>query len=181
MTALRYHRFDTPLGRCGIAWTDAGVARLQLPEADDRLAVSSLERRGAVDAEPPPEIAAVCRDAARHLGGQPADFSAVTLDLSGVAEFARRVYAAARRIPAGRTATYGEIAAEIGAPGEARAVGQALGANPIPLIVPCHRVVGSGRRLGGFSAPGGTVTKTRLLALEGVGLPLDWAASGASR
>jgi len=79
MTALRYHRFDTPLGRCGIAWTDVGVARLQLPEADDRRAVSSLERRGAVDAEPPPEIAAVCRDAARHLGGQPADFSAVAL------------------------------------------------------------------------------------------------------
>ena len=175
MTALRFHRFDSSLGRCGIAWTDVGVARVHLPEADDRRAVASLERRGAVPAEPPPEIAAAIRDIARHLGGDLHDFSAVRLDLRGIADFARRVYAAARRVPAGRTATYGEIASEIGAPGEARAVGQALGANPIPLIVPCHRIVASGGRLGGFSAPGGAVTKTRLLALEGVGLPLEWA------
>jgi methylated-DNA-[protein]-cysteine S-methyltransferase len=174
MTALRYHRFDTPLGRCGIAWTDAGVARVQLPEQDDRRAVESLERRGAVPAEPPPGIASTIRDVARHFDGDLRDFSAVALDLSGVADFARRVYAAARRIPAGRTATYGEIAAEIGAPGEARAVGQALGANPIPLIVPCHRVVAASGGIGGFSAPGGALTKTRLLALEGVGLPLSW-------
>jgi methylated-DNA-[protein]-cysteine S-methyltransferase len=173
--ALRYHRFDTPLGRCGIAWTELGVARAQLPEPDDRRAVASLERRGAVPADPPPEIEATVRDVARHLGGQPADFSGVTLDFSGVADFARRVYAAARRVPAGRTATYGEIAAEIGAPGEARAVGQALGANPIPLIVPCHRIVPASGAIGGFSAPGGALTKTRLLALEGVGLPLSWA------
>ena len=174
MTALRYHRFDTPLGRCGIAWTDAGVARVQLPEQDDRRAVESLERRGAVPAEPPAGIAATIHDVARHFGGDLRDFSGVALDLSGVADFARRVYAAARRVPAGRTATYGEIAAEIGAPGEARAVGQALGANPIPLIVPCHRVVAASGGIGGFSAPGGALTKTRLLALEGVGLPLSW-------
>jgi O-6-methylguanine DNA methyltransferase len=175
MTPLRYHRFDSTLGRCGIAWTDLGVARFQLPEPDDERAVASLERRGAVAAEPTAEIAATVRDAARHFGGDLRDFSAVPLDLSGVADFARRVYAAARRIPAGRTATYGEIAAEIGAPGEARVVGQALGANPIPLIVPCHRVVAASGGIGGFSAPGGALTKTRLLALEGVGLPLSWA------
>lgn len=174
MAALRYHRFDSALGRCGIAWTDAGVARMQLPEADDARAVASLERRGAVAAEPPPGIAGTIDDVARHFDGDLRDFSTVPLDLSGVAEFARRVYAAARRIPAGRTATYGEIAAAIGAPGEARAVGQALGANPIPLIVPCHRVVAASGGIGGFSAPGGALTKTRLLALEGVGLPLSW-------
>ncbi len=181
MTPLYYHRFDTPLGRCGIAWTDRGVARFQLPEPDDRRGVASLERLGAVPAEPPPEIAAGVRDAVRHLAGDARDFSAVPLDLEGVGDFARRVYAAARRVPAGSTATYGEIAAAIGEPGEARAVGQALGANPVPLIVPCHRIVASGGRIGGFSAPGGALTKTRLLALEGVGLPLDWAGASAGR
>ena len=175
MTALRYHRFDTPLGRCGIAWTELGVARFQLPDSDDERAVASLERLGAIAADPSPEIAAIVGAVERHLGGDPRDFSAVQVDLGGVADFARRVYAAARRIPPGRTATYGEIAAAIGAPGEARAVGQALGANPVPLIVPCHRIVAAGGRLGGFSAPGGGLTKTRLLALEGVGLPLSWA------
>ncbi|HYX22499.1 MAG TPA: methylated-DNA--[protein]-cysteine S-methyltransferase [Thermoanaerobaculia bacterium] len=174
MTALRYHRFDSPLGRCGIAWTELGIARFQLPEADDARAVAGLERRGAVPAEPPPGIEGVIRDVARHFDGDLRDFFAVPLDLSGVAEFARRVYASARRIPPGRTATYGDIAAEIGAPGDARAVGQALGANPIPLIVPCHRVVAASGGIGGFSAPGGALTKTRLLALEGVGLPLSW-------
>jgi len=174
MTVLRFHRFDTPLGRCGIAWTDAGVARFQLPEPDDARAVAGLERRGAVAGDPPPEISVTVGDVVRHFGGDHRDFSTVALDLAGIADFARRVYAAARRVPAGRTATYGEIALEVGAPGEARAVGQALGANPIPLIVPCHRIVAARGGIGGFSAPGGAMTKTRLLALEGVGLPLSW-------
>jgi methylated-DNA-[protein]-cysteine S-methyltransferase len=174
MSGLRYHRFESSLGRCGIAWTDLGVARVQLPEPDDRRAVASLEGRGAVTAEPPREIAGTVRDVAAHLAGEPRDFTGVALDLTGIGDFARRVYAAARRIPAGRTATYGEIAAAIGEPGEARAVGQALGANPIPLIVPCHRIVAASGGIGGFSAPGGALTKTRLLALEGVGLPLSW-------
>jgi len=180
MTGLRYQRFDTLLGRCGIAWTENGVAHVQLPESDDARAVKTLETRGAVPAEPPTEIAEAVRAVARHLGGEPQDFSGVALDLNGVGDFARRVYAATRRVPAGRTATYGEIAAAIGEPAEARAVGQALGANPIPLIVPCHRIVAAGGRLGGFSAPGGGLTKTRLLALEGVGLPLEWPAGATT-
>lgn len=177
MTRLRYSRFDTPLGRCGIAWSGRGVARVQLPDTGERRAVERLERAGAVAGEPPPPIEEAIRDITRHLGGEPQDFSAVMLDLSGIADFRRRVYAAARTVPAGRTATYGEIAALLGEPAEARAVGQALGANPTPLIVPCHRIVASSGRIGGFSAPGGSLTKTRLLALEGVGLPLDWSAS----
>ncbi|MGE5413900.1 MAG: methylated-DNA--[protein]-cysteine S-methyltransferase [Syntrophomonadaceae bacterium] len=177
MASLRYCRFDTPIGRCGIAWTEAGIARVQLPEPDDRRAVGRLERGGATESAPPPAVAEAIAVIARHLGGEPQDFSGVTLDLGGAGDFARRVYAAAWAVPPGRTVTYGEIAATIGEPKEARAVGQALGANPIPLIVPCHRVVASNGGIGGFSAPGGSMTKTRLLALEGVGLPLDWSPS----
>jgi len=175
MAAPRYTRFDTPLGRCGIAWTDLGIALVQLPEADEEKAVRRLTRDGAAPGDPPPEVAEAIRRIAVHLGGKPQDFAPVRLDWSGIAEFPRRVYAAARRIEAGRTATYGEVAELAGAPGQARAVGRALGANRIPLIVPCHRVVGSGGWMGGFSAPGGVVTKTKLLALEGVGLALDWS------
>ena len=169
-----YASFDTRLGRCRIGWTDRGIARVRLPETDEARA----SRRAAAEAaetEPPEAIAAVIRDIAAHLSGQARDFSAVAIDWSGLDDFARRVYAATREIPSGRTATYGEIAERIGAPGEARAVGRTLGANPTPIIVPCHRVVGAGGKLVGFSAPGGTLTKTKLLALEGVGLPLDWS------
>jgi len=170
-----YASFETRLGRCRIGWTANGIARVRLPEVDEARAA----RRAAAEAEAEPteSVAAVIRDIAAHLSGQTRDFSSVALDWSGLDDFARRVYAATRAIPAGRTATYGEIAERIGAPGEARAVGRALGANPIPIIVPCHRVVGAGGRMVGFSAPGGTVTKTRLLALEGVGLPLDWGGA----
>ncbi len=174
MPGLRYCRFDTPLGRCGIAWTESGIARVQLPDTDEERASRMLERGEATAAEPPPPVADAMAAIARHLAGEAQDFSDVALDFEGVGDFARRVYAAARAVPAGRTATYGEIAAAIGQPKEARAVGQALGANPVPLIVPCHRVVPSNGGIGGFSAPGGSLTKTRLLALEGVGLPLDW-------
>jgi methylated-DNA-[protein]-cysteine S-methyltransferase len=175
MPATQYALFDTPLGRCGIAWTDRGIARTQFPEKDEERALRRLARGGATEADAPAPVAATIRDMVRHLGGQPQDFSGVELDLTGVADFPRRVYAATRAIEAGRTATYGEIAELAGSPGEARAVGRALGANPIPLIVPCHRVLASGGRMGGFSAPGGVVTKARLLAIEGVGLALDWA------
>jgi methylated-DNA-[protein]-cysteine S-methyltransferase len=104
------------------------------------------------------------------LAGECVDFSPLVLDLSGVGGFYRRIYEATRRLAWGETATYGELARRVGSPGAARAVGQAMGRNPIPLIVPCHRVLASGHGIGGFSAFGGAVTKTRLLALEGVHL-----------
>jgi methylated-DNA-[protein]-cysteine S-methyltransferase len=173
MTRSGSAEFDTTLGRCRIGWSERGIARVRLPETQEARATRRFATE-TEEADPPEGVAAVIRDIVAHLGGQPQDFSAVALDSSGIDEFARRVYSATRAIPAGRTATYGEIAERIGAPGEARAVGQALGANPIPIIVPCHRVVAAGRRMGGFSAPGGTLTKTRLLALEGVGLPFEW-------
>ena len=101
------------------------------------------------------------------LAGEPSDLSAAPLDLDGVPAFHRRVYDLARRIPPGETLTYGEIAGRLGDPSQARAVGQALGANPIPILVPCHRVFAANGRMGGFSAPGGVSTKLRLLEIEG--------------
>jgi len=172
---IGYARFDTNLGRCAIAWSERGVVRVLLPEVDDGRAVRRLEDFGACEAPPPGFAADAIRDIVAHLGGSLRDFLAVPLDLFTVGEFPQRVYAVARTIPAGRTATYGEVAERAGAAGEARVVGRALGANPIPLIIPCHRVVDANGGLRGFSAPGGTLTKGKLLALEGVGLPLEWA------
>ena len=172
---MGYARFDTSFGTCFIAWSEQGVVRVRLPEVADGRAPRPHEDFGGREADPPPFVAASIRDIASHLGGDLRDFRGALLDLSTTSDFPRRVYAAARAIPAGRTATYGEIAERAGAPGEARAVGRALGANPLPLIIPCHRVVGAGGGLRGFSAPGGTLTKGKLLALEGVGLPLEWA------
>ena len=103
------------------------------------------------------------------LRGEPCDLGSIDLDMSDVPEFHCRVYAVARTIPPGRTLTYGDVAARLGEPGAARAVGQALGRNPFAIIVPCHRVVAAGGRLGGFSAGGGAVTKRRILAIEGAG------------
>ena len=170
-----FARFETDFGRCAIAWSDGGIVRVRLPEGDERHGARRLEDLGAREAEPPSFAADAIGHIAAHLGGDLREFLGVPLDLSSVGDFPRRVYAVARTIPAGRTATYGEIAERAGAPGEARAVGRALGANPIPLIIPCHRVVDASGGLRGFSAPGGTLTKGKLLALEGVGLPLEWA------
>jgi methylated-DNA-[protein]-cysteine S-methyltransferase len=116
-------------------------------------------------------VASVILRAQRHLAGKPQDFGDVPLDWKRVGEFEAAVYRHTRAIPAGSTRTYGEIA-ELAAsgPGSARAVGSALGANPWPLVVPCHRVVAAGGKMTGFSAPGGIRTKTRLLAIEGAQL-----------
>ena len=164
-----YALFDTALGRCGIAWSARGVVAVQLPEADEATTRSRLARsaRGAPEAAPPPAVRAAIEAIAALLAGAKRDLEDVVLDESGVPDFHRRVYAAARRIPPGRTATYGELAAQLGLPGAARAVGQALGRNPFTLIVPCHRVLAAGGRSGGFSAHGGVTTKLRLLEIEG--------------
>ena len=164
-----YALFDTALGRCGIAWSSRGVVAVQLPEADEATTRSRLARsaRGAPEAAPPPAVRAAIEAIAALLAGAKRDLEDVALDESGVPDFHRRVYAAARRIPPGRTANYGELAAQLGLPGAARAVGQALGRNPFTLIVPCHRVLAAGGRSGGFSAHGGVTTKLRLLEIEG--------------
>jgi methylated-DNA-[protein]-cysteine S-methyltransferase len=96
------------------------------------------------------------------------DFSDTPLDFDGVPEFLQRLYRELLGIAWGQTITYGELAERLGSPGGAHAVGQGMGKNPVPVIVPCHRVLAAGNKPGGFSAPGGTSTKLRLLELEGV-------------
>jgi methylated-DNA-[protein]-cysteine S-methyltransferase len=162
--------FETAIGHCGIAWGDRGVVGVQLPEGSEAATSARLRRRftGADEVPPPDDVGRAIDRIRALLRGEAADLASVVLDLDRVPDFARRVYAVARTIPPGSTLTYGEIAARLDQPDAARDVGQALGQNPFPLVVPCHRVVAAGGKLGGFSARGGAATKRRLLAIEGV-------------
>ena len=168
MTASGFALFDAAIGRCGIAWGERGVAGIQLPEAgEEETRVRMLHRFPAAgEATPPPEVQDAIEDIVALLRGEASDLSTVALDMDGVPEFHRRVYDAARTIPPGETLSYGDIARRVGAPGAARAVGQALGRNPFPIVVPCHRVLAAGGKIGGFSAQGGVATKRRMLAIE---------------
>ena len=173
MSELRYHIFETAMGFCAIAWSDRGVARFQLPTKSAEAAERLMRRRahGAEPVAPPDEIAAIVAAAKRYFAGEEIDFAQVTLDLGGESPFFERIYAALRQVGWGQTTTYGALAKEIGAPREAaRDVGEAMARNPAPLIIPCHRVLAAGGRIGGFSAPGGAATKLRMLELEGVRL-----------
>lgn len=162
------HLFDTPLGVCGLAWTDVGVCAFQLPDSSpDSTRARLLRTPDTVEVDAiAPHIAALLTRVRAVLSGQHDDLRDVTLDLSDVPPFDRAVYAVARTIGPGDTLTYGEVARRLGDPGAARAVGGALGRNPIPLIVPCHRVLAAGGKSGGFSAGGGVATKERMLAIE---------------
>jgi methylated-DNA-[protein]-cysteine S-methyltransferase len=168
----RYRVFDTRLGACGIAWSEQGVTRLQLPERTPTATERRLRARpvnGGAGVPPVPVREAIAM-LERYFAGERIDFSSVALDLSGVGPFHRKIYDATRSLGWGETASYGDLARQTGSPGAARAVGQAMGHNPVPIIIPCHRVLASGRKIGGFSAFGGAITKERLLALEGVHL-----------
>jgi methylated-DNA-[protein]-cysteine S-methyltransferase len=133
----------------------------------------NLARRfpGAVEGAPPPFVRAVAARIAEHFTGARHDFSDVPCDLSAASAFERSVYAAALAIPCGETRTYGDLARQVGQPQAAQAVGIALGRNPVPILVPCHRILAGGGRSGGFSAPGGVATKFRILEIEGAGRP----------
>ncbi len=161
--------FETAIGPCGIAWRASGIIGLALPDSDRAKAMAGLRRRhpDLDQAEPPPAVARAIAAITAHLAGSRDDLNWVTLDLGGVDGFEAAVYRAARAIPPGETRTYGQLAAELGDPGKARAVGQALGRNPWPIVVPCHRITGADGRTGGFSAPGGAATKLKLLEIEG--------------
>jgi methylated-DNA-[protein]-cysteine S-methyltransferase len=163
-----YCVFDTPLGPGALAWGEAGVVGIQLPEPDEQHLRSRIRRRfgGASEAMPPEDIRKAIRQITNLLEGQPCDLSNVTLDMSHVPELAQRVYWEARKIGPGQTVTYGQIATRLGDPLLAREVGQALARNPFPIVVPCHRVLAAGGKLGGFSAAGGVATKQKLLAIE---------------
>jgi len=160
--------FATAIGDCAIAWSDDGLTGVWLPSNPRGALPRTIVRRhrDAVAAVPPADLAALPGAIARLLAGERVDLADVGLDLADIEPFDARVYAAARAIPAGEVVSYGELAARVGAGATARDVGQSLGRNRWPLIVPCHRIVASGSGLGGFSAPGGTATKQRLLAIE---------------
>jgi methylated-DNA-[protein]-cysteine S-methyltransferase len=170
MTAAGFALFETAIGACGIAWGERGITGVQLPEASPQRTRERILRSSADASEgtPPPDVQAAVDGIVALLDGERRDLSDVALDVERVtAVFNRRVYAIARTIPPGRTLTYGEVATRLGEPGAAQAVGQALGQNPFPIVVPCHRVVAAGGKTGGFSANGGVTTKLRLLAIEG--------------
>jgi methylated-DNA-[protein]-cysteine S-methyltransferase len=170
-TAHRYHVFETARGFCAVAWSNAGIARFRLPEPRAESTERGMLRRlpGAQLATPERDVADAVAAARRYFDGEAVDFSNLALDLDSQDDLFRRIYAAARRIGWGRTTTYGALAKEIGGGWEAaRDVGQAMAKNPIPLIIPCHRVLAAGGKIGGFSAPGGAATKAWMLALEGV-------------
>jgi methylated-DNA-[protein]-cysteine S-methyltransferase len=172
-TSHDYYVFATAAGFCAIAWSSAGIARFHLPTSTAEATERSLLRRlvNAEAATPPAEVTAVVEAAQRYFAGEKVDFSDVPLDLAAQDELFRKIYAATRRLGYGETTTYGSLAKELGAgPEVARDVGQAMAKNPVPLIIPCHRVLAAGNKLGGFSAPGGSATKQRMLEMEGVRL-----------
>ena len=169
MTTLGFCLFDTAIGACAVAWSERGLKGVQLPEADATMARARMARRfpDAVEAAPPAEVREAIAAVTALVGGVARDLGSISLDMGDVDAFPRGVYAVARSIPPGQTLTYGEIATRLGDPNAARAVGEALGRNPFPIVVPCHRVLAAGGKLGGFSANGGVVTKLRLLEIEG--------------
>lgn len=161
-----YALFATTLGRCGVHWSDAGLAGLLLPDFDDATLRRRLEHRsGAEEAVPPGHVADAIARVVALTSGELADLSRIELDLRGVPAFHQRVYRETRQIPPGTTSTYGALARQLGDPGASRAVGQALGRNPFAIVVPCHRVLAASG-IGGFTAPGGLHTKAQLLAIE---------------
>ncbi len=164
--------FESPIGSCGVAWNEKALTGVQLPEADENATRSRMLRRfpGLQELTPPPSVQVAIRRIRHALAGHADPMLDLLLDMSKVPEFQQRVYAVARRIPAGETLTYGEVARRLGDAGAARAVGQALGRNPFAPVVPCHRVLAAKGKMGGFSANGGAATKRRLLLIEG-GLP----------
>lgn len=161
--------FDTSIGWAGIAWGEAGLVGVHLPERDPEGVRRGLQRRfpGASERPPPPSLNKTIADIVALLGGEKRDLRDASLDLSQTPEFHARVYEIARAIPPGETLTYGEVAMRLGDKLLARDVGAALGRNPWPIVVPCHRVTAAGGKPGGFSARGGVNTKLKLLAIEG--------------
>ncbi|MBB5276135.1 methylated-DNA-[protein]-cysteine S-methyltransferase [Rhizobium rosettiformans] len=169
-----YTLFETQSGTCAIAWSDEGVSGFRLPGDDPEQTERAMRRRfpGAEPAAPIAEIAAAIDRVRAYFAGERSDFSDLPLDLSAQTDLFRQIYLATRRLGWGSTTTYGALAGELElGPAGAWTIGQAMAKNPIPLIIPCHRVLAAGRKIGGFSAPGGSDSKLRMLELEGVELP----------
>ena len=173
MTAQGFALFGTTIGECGIAWSQGGIVGVQLPESTADRTRARLVRQfpGTVQGEPPAPVRDAIAGIVSLLEGDRVDLSSIAVDLTAVPAFHRRVYEVVRAIPAGDTLTYGEVADRVSEPRAAQAVGQALGRNPVPIIVACHRVLAASGKIGGFSATGGALTKRRILAIEGALAP----------
>lgn len=169
MSAQGFALFDTPIGPCGIVWNDAAIVGMQLPERNGATARARLQRRHptAREAPVPDHIRSVIGAVTALLRGEKRDLSDIPVDLTDLSPFQQRLYKTLRTVPPGATISYGELATRLGDGVTARDVGEAMGQNPVPIIVPCHRVLASGGKLGGFSAAGGVATKVRLLEIEG--------------
>jgi methylated-DNA-[protein]-cysteine S-methyltransferase len=168
-SVLEYCLIASAFGPVGLAWSERGLVRLQLPYADsastrERL-VAGLE---AAENHPPAWLAETVVRLQRYFTGARTDLSATPIDLEGVPAFRQQLYVEMLKLDWGETITYGQLAERVGVPGAAQSVGRSMGRNPIPVIVPCHRILASGNKSGGFSAPGGVSTKLRLLRMEGV-------------
>jgi methylated-DNA-[protein]-cysteine S-methyltransferase len=169
MTGYSFAIFDTAIGACGVVWGPRGINGVQLPMGNEEKTRSRIVQRYGeiVEAPPPADVQHAIDAMIELLDGKPNDLRDIVLDLNGVPDFNRSVYDIARAIPPGQTMTYGDIAKRIGGVELSRDVGQALGHNPCPIVVPCHRVLAAGGKPGGFSANGGVATKLKMLAIEG--------------
>ena len=169
MTDQHYALFDTAIGICGIEWGPRGINGLQLPMGSGEKTRGRIRQRHGdiAEAAPTDEVQRAIDRIVKLLAGERDDLTDIALDLDGVPEFNRGVYDIARTIPPGQTMTYGDIAKRLGGVQLSRDVGQALGRNPCPIVVPCHRVLAAGQKPGGFSARGGVDTKLKMLAIEG--------------
>ncbi|MDZ4366207.1 MAG: methylated-DNA--[protein]-cysteine S-methyltransferase [Afipia sp.] len=170
---MGFSLFDTAIGRCGVAWGERGLLGVQLPEADDTRTRSHLLQKapGVREMTPPAEVQKACDAMAELLDGEARDLSFIALDTERLPAFNRSVYDIARTIAPGETLTYGDIATRLGDKLLSRAVGKALGENPLPIVIPCHRVLAANGKTGGFSANGGVTTKFRMLAIERARIP----------
>ena len=168
MPASGFALFDTAIGRCAMAWGERGICGVQLPEGSPSATRRRMSLRfpGFVESAPPATVQRAVDRVITLLRGEATDLTQIALDMERIAPFQRRVYELARTIPSGKTLSYGEVAARIGAPGAARAVGTALAKNPFAIVVPCHRVLAAGGKPGGFTANGGVETKLRMLQIE---------------
>jgi len=169
MTEQHFTLFDTPIGVCGIEWGPRGINGVQLPMGSEDKTRARIHQRDhdSVETAATPEVRAAIDRIIDLLSGKPDDLADIALDLDDVPAFNRGVYDIARTIPPGQTLTYGDIARKLGGVELSRDVGQALGRNPCPIVVPCHRVLAAGNKPGGFSARGGVDTKLKMLAIEG--------------
>ncbi|WP_027058628.1 methylated-DNA--[protein]-cysteine S-methyltransferase [Mesorhizobium loti] len=161
---------ETVIGFMGIAWSEKGLIRLCLPESSRETVERRLMRHAGVSASTiqPQWVVELIASIQAYASGEDVDFTSVPVDLDGIDDFRLAIYDAARKLGYGETTTYGELAKRAGQPGLPRETGAALGANPVPLVIPCHRIMAAGGKIGGFSAPGGSVTKEKMLAMEGV-------------